>query len=147
MFKPFIIVATTLALALGCQAKSPTAMPPNSLMRGAEILASTDLWMTTEVLTLTGEDVTDANMGYVGLSTYNAQAQTYEFFTLDGAPRDDKGLFYITEEPRMRVHYSQTRNYFRPVLIVELTGEVFTYEVVNSEGQTVHVVHRPVFAN
>ncbi len=149
MLKNLLLIAGVLLFALtSCQGPAnSTSPPPVSAVRGADILASYDRWITTEVLTLTGEDVTAENLAYVGLSNYNAQTQTYEFFTIDNEPRGDKGLFFITEEPRMRVHYSQTFNYFRPVLIVELTPEVFTYAVENSEGQTVHVVHRPFLNN
>jgi hypothetical protein len=145
MLKSLVLIIGALVLTTSCQATTTSTALPSSQVRGADILAGTNLWITTEVLTLDGLDVTDQNLSYVGLSSYDGQANTYEFFTLEGVPRGDRGLFFITEEPRMRVHYSQTLNYFRPVIIVELTPEVFTYAVENTSGQTVQVVHRPLF--
>ncbi|TDH23530.1 DUF4822 domain-containing protein [Segetibacter sp. 3557_3] len=110
-------------------------------MSRAEILSSTR-WKSTAVKDSVGVDVTPSFQNFMGLATYNRDG-TYEFFTLDGAPRGDRGLWALTVDGNKRILNSTTLNYTRVVDIVELNTRIFTYRV-NASGKTVTVEHVPI---
>ncbi len=118
------------------------ATPPATPENGNSILSSTR-WTTTVVRDSAGNDVTAANMGFVGLADYLPDGN-YVFYNMDGTPRGDEGYYFITPNNDKRILVSRTRNYTRVVDVVKLTREVFTYRVVNGAGARVDVEHKPV---
>jgi hypothetical protein len=121
-----------LTFAASCEKDEP--------MTRAEILSSTR-WKTTVVKDSVGTDVTTSFQNFVGLATYNRDG-TYEFFTLDGTPRGDRGYWALTVDGNKRIINSTTLNYTRVVDVTELTTSIFTYRVIAS-GKTVTVEHVP----
>jgi hypothetical protein len=117
-----------------------TACKKDDPLSRAEILSSTR-WKTTAVKDSVGMDVTSAFQNFVGLATYNTDG-TYEFFTIDGTPRGDRGYWALTVDGNKRIINSTTLNYTRIVDITELTKAVFTYRVI-ANGKTVTVEHVP----
>jgi hypothetical protein len=106
----------------------------------AKILADAGKWKTTEVRDENGNDVTRENEMYVGLAVYSGDR--YEFFNLDGVPKNDRGYFFITDDMK-RILVSETQNYTRIVDITELTPTLFVYRVTNPQGMVVYVSHEP----
>ncbi|MGE7775345.1 DUF4822 domain-containing protein [Chitinophaga sp. NPDC101104] len=134
---PIAIAAFTFA-----SCSKDDAPAPEPAKSGNEILSSTR-WVTTVVTDSVGKDVTAANMGFVGLADYLPNGN-YVFYNKDGTPRGDEGYYFITPDNSKRILVSRTRNYTRVVDVVKLTKEIFTYRVVNGNGATVNVEHKPV---
>ncbi len=119
-----------LLLIVSCSA--PTSIPsvPNTPDQMNAVLASTDLWITSEILSAEGDDITEANLPYLQLFRYNANDNTYQLFSLEGTQRGTKQPFSPTALP-----------------LITLSIEEFTYSITTTEGQPIHLVHRPLFAS
>ncbi len=162
MKKLLIISLATIALLTACQNKHnvknmeevKTENAANQrqvdITKGqanASILSSTN-WQGTKVYDKNKKDLTAENSNFIGLAKYDANSGRYEFFDAKtGASRDDKGIFFITNDGKHRVLISESKNYQAIVEITELTNNVFTYKRMgkdaNGKDVEVFVEHVP----
>ncbi len=113
----------------------------------ANILSSTN-WQGTKVYDKNKKDLTAENSNFIGLAKYDADSARYEFFDPQtGKSRDDKGIFFITNDGKQRILISESKNYQAIVEITELTQNLFTYKRMgkdaNGNDVEVFVEHVP----
>ena len=113
----------------------------------ANILSGTN-WQGTKVYDKNKKDLTAENSNFIGLAKYDADSARYEFFDPQtGKSRDDKGVFFITNDGKQRILISESKNYQAIVEITELTQNIFTYKRVgkdaNGNDVEVFVEHVP----
>jgi len=111
------------------------------------ILSSTN-WQGTKVYDKNKKDLTAENSNFIGLAKYDANSARYEFFDPQtGKSRDDKGIFFITNDGKQRILISESKNYQAIVEITELTQNLFTYKRMgkdaNGNDVEVFVEHVP----
>jgi hypothetical protein len=128
-----ILLMAFVVFAVSCS-KDKTPEPTPS-----QILSSTR-WKTTMVKNAAGQDVTAANMAYVGYATYNSNG-TFTITDLTGAPKSS-GTWAITADGKKRILVTST--FTRIVDIITLTSSSFVYEVMNADSTKVQVYHEPV---
>lgn len=122
--------------------KSPSSLSSVFHPTGTKIITNVPLWQTIVILDRNSNDITQENMQFVGLATYNSNNR-YEFFDLNYQPKNDYGDFFITDNG-LHVIRSEGKNYFRILEITELTNNRFTYKITNDQGQDIWVVHKPI---
>ena len=113
----------------------------------ANILSSTN-WQGTKVYDKNKKDLTAENSNFIGLAKYDTNSARYEFFDAKtGKSRDDKGIFFITNDGKQRILISESKNYQAIVEITELTQNLFTYKRMgkdtNGNDVEVFVEHVP----
>lgn len=100
----------------------------------ANILSSTN-WQGTKVYDKNKKDLTAENSNFIGLAKYDANSARYEFFDPQtGKSRDDKGIFFITNDGKQRILISESKNYQAIVEITELTQNLFTYKRMGKDA-------------
>lgn len=162
MKKLLIISLATMALLAACQSKQDVKKKeevkteqsadqrPVEMTKGqanANILSSTN-WQGTKVYDKNKKDLTAENSNFIGLAKYDADSARYEFFDPQtGKSRDDKGIFFITNDGKQRILISESKNYQAIVEITELTQNLFTYKRMgkdaNGNDVEVFVEHVP----
>jgi len=162
MKKLLIISLATMALLAACQSKQDVKKKEEvnteqsadqrqvEMTKGqanANILSGTN-WQGTKVYDKNKKDLTAENSNFIGLAKYDADSARYEFFDPQtGKSRDDKGIFFITNDGKQRVLISESKNYQSIVEITELTQNLFTYKRMgkdaNGKDVEVFVEHVP----
>ena len=162
MKKLLIISLATMALLAACQSKQDVKKKEEvnteqsadqrqvEMTKGqanANILSGTN-WQGTKVYDKNKKDLTAENSNFIGLAKYDADSARYEFFDPQtGKSRDDKGVFFITNDGKQRILISESKNYQAIVEITELTQNIFTYKRVgkdaNGNDVEVFVEHVP----
>jgi len=162
MKKLLIISLATMALLAACQSKQDVKKKEEvnteqsadqrqvEMTKGqanANILSGTN-WQGTKVYDKNKKDLTAENSNFIGLAKYDADSARYEFFDPQtGKSRDDKGVFFITNDGKQRVLISESKNYQAIVEITELTQNLFTYKRMgkdaNGNDVEVFVEHVP----
>ena len=162
MKKLLIISLATMALLAACQSKQDVKKKEEvnteqsadqrqvEMTKGqanANILSGTN-WQGTKVYDKNKKDLTAENSNFIGLAKYDADSARYEFFDPQtGKSRDDKGIFFITNDGKQRVLISESKNYQAIVEITELTQNLFTYKRMgkdaNGNDVEVFVEHVP----
>lgn len=149
MKKLLIISLATMALLAACQSKQDVKKKeevkteqsadqrPVEMTKGqanANILSSTN-WQGTKVYDKNKKDLTAENSNFIGLAKYDADSARYEFFDPQtGKSRDDKGIFFITNDGKQRILISESKNYQAIVEITELTQNLFTYKRMGKDA-------------
>nr|WP_286925679.1 MULTISPECIES: DUF4822 domain-containing protein [Lysinibacillus] len=162
MKKLLIISLAIMALLAACQSKQDVKKKEEvkteqsgdqrqiEMTKGqanVNILSSTN-WQGTKVYDKNKKDLTAENSNFIGLAKYDANSARYEFFDPQtGKSRDDKGIFFITNDGKQRVLISESKNYQAIVEITELTQNLFTYKRMgkdaNGNDVEVFVEHVP----
>ncbi|MGE7114810.1 DUF4822 domain-containing protein [Lysinibacillus sp. NPDC047702] len=162
MKKLLIISLATMALLAACQSKQDVKKKEEvkteqsaeqrqvEMTKGqanANILSSTN-WQGTKVYDKNKKDLTAENSNFIGLAKYDTNSARYEFFDAKtGKSRDDKGIFFITNDGKQRILISESKNYQAIVEITELTQNLFTYKRMgkdtNGNDVEVFVEHVP----
>lgn len=162
MKKLLIISLAIMALLAACQSKQDVKKKEEvkteqsgdqrqiEMTKGqanVNILSSTN-WQGTKVYDKNKKDLTAENSNFIGLAKYDANSARYEFFDPQtGKSRDDKGVFFITNDGKQRVLISESKNYQAIVEITELTQNLFTYKRMgkdaNGNDVEVFVEHVP----
>ncbi|MGG2104511.1 DUF4822 domain-containing protein [Lysinibacillus pakistanensis] len=162
MKKLLIISLAIMALVAACQSKQDVKKKEEvkteqsgdqrqiEMTKGqanVNILSSTN-WQGTKVYDKNKKDLTAENSNFIGLAKYDANSARYEFFDPQtGKSRDDKGVFFITNDGKQRVLISESKNYQAIVEITELTQNLFTYKRMgkdaNGNDVEVFVEHVP----
>jgi len=162
MKKLLIISLAIMALLAACQSKQDVKKKEEvkteqsgdqrqiEMTKGqanVNILSSTN-WQGTKVYDKNKKDLTAENSNFIGLAKYDANSARYEFFDPQtGKSRDDKGVFFITNDGKQRVLISESKNYQAIVEITELTQNLFTYKRMgkdaNGKDVEVFVEHVP----
>jgi len=162
MKKLLIISLAIMALLAACQSKQDVKKKEEvkteqsgdqrqiEMTKGqanVNILSSTN-WQGTKVYDKNKKDLTAENSNFIGLAKYDANSARYEFFDPQtGKSRDDKGIFFITNDGKQRVLISESKNYQAIVEITELTQNLFTYKRMgkdaNGKDVEVFVEHVP----
>ncbi|MGG2113450.1 DUF4822 domain-containing protein [Lysinibacillus pakistanensis] len=162
MKKLLIISLAIMALLAACQSKQDVKKKEEvkteqsgdqrqiEMTKGqanVNILSSTN-WQGTKVYDKNKKDLTAENSNFIGLAKYDANSARYEFFDPQtGKSRDDKGIFFITNDGKKRVLISESKNYQAIVEITELTQNLFTYKRMgkdaNGNDVEVFVEHVP----
>jgi len=162
MKKLLIISLATMALLAACQSKQDVKKKEEvnteqsadqrqvEMTKGqanANILSGTN-WQGTKVYDKNKKDLTAENSNFIGLAKYDADSARYEFFDPQtGKSRDDKGVFFITNDGKQRILISESKNYQAIVEITELTQNLFTYKRMgkdaNGNDVEVFVEHVP----
>lgn len=162
MKKLLIISLAIMALLAACQSKQDVKKKEEvkteqsgdqrqiEMTKGqanVNILSSTN-WQGTKVYDKNKKDLTAENSNFIGLAKYDANSARYEFFDPQtGKSRDDKGIFFITNDGKQRVLISESKNYQAIVEITELTQNKFTYKRMgkdaNGNDVEVFVEHVP----
>lgn len=162
MKKLLIISLAIMALLAACQSKQDVKKKEEvkteqsgdqrqiEMTKGqanVNILSSTN-WQGTKVYDKNKKDLTAENSNFIGLAKYDANSARYEFFDPQtGKSRDDKGVFFITNDGKQRVLISESKNYQAIVEITELTQNKFTYKRMgkdaNGNDVEVFVEHVP----
>nr|WP_276205076.1 DUF4822 domain-containing protein [Enterococcus quebecensis] len=92
------------------------------------ILGKTN-WQGTKVYDKDNNDLTAENVNFIGLAKYDGDTGRYEFFDAKtGDTRDDRGIFFITNDGKKRILISESKKYQAVVDVTELTKDKFTYE-------------------
>ncbi|MGG2083720.1 DUF4822 domain-containing protein [Lysinibacillus pakistanensis] len=162
MKKLLIISLAIMALLAACQSKQDVKKKEEvkteqsgdqrqiEMTKGqanVNILSSTN-WQGTKVYDKNKKDLTAENSNFIGLAKYDANSARYEFFDPQtGKSRDDKGVFFITNDGKQRVLISESKKYQAIVEITELTQNLFTYKRMgkdaNGNDVEVFVEHVP----
>lgn len=149
MKKLLIISLTIMVLLAACQSKQDIKKKEEvkteqsgdqrqiEMTKGqanANILSNTN-WQGTKVYDKNKKDLTAENSNFIGLAKYDANSARYEFFDPQtGKSRDDKGIFFITNDGKQRVLISESKNYQAIVEIMELTQNLFTYKRMGKDA-------------
>lgn len=143
-----IIISAYLLLSNGLFTKQDETIPvwkdasnnvnqSGELTKGqqfTQILTSTN-WQGTRVYDSENNDLTDANLNFIGLSKYNAETSRYEFFDkTTKESRGDYGVFFITNDGKNRVLISESTGNQAVVEITELTEDMFTYKRMGKDA-------------
>lgn len=109
----------------------------NKLTKGQEmanILSSTN-WQGTKVYDKNKNDLTKENANFIGLAKYDSKSGRYEFFDAKtGKSRDDKGIFFITNDGKKRILISESKKYQAVVDITDLNKDIFTYKRIGKDA-------------
>ena len=124
MKKLLIISLAIMALLAACQSKQDVKKKEEvkteqsgdqrkiEMTKGqanVNILSSTN-WQGTKVYDKNKKDLTAENSNFIGLAKYDANSARYEFFDPQtGKSRDDKGVFFITNDGKQRVLISESK--------------------------------------
>ncbi|MFF2754822.1 DUF4822 domain-containing protein [Psychrobacillus sp. NPDC058041] len=108
----------------------------NKLTTGQEltkILSSTN-WQGTKVYDKDNNDLTKENANFIGLAKYDNETSRYELFDKKTKEsRDDNGTFFITNDGKLRVLISESKDYQAIVEITKLNKNKFTYKRVGKD--------------
>lgn len=108
----------------------------NKLTKGQEfvkILSSTN-WQGTKVYDKDNNDLTKENENFIGLAKYDNETSRYEFFDKKTKESlDDTGTFFITNDGKLRVVISESKDYQAVVEITKLNKDKFTYKRVGKD--------------
>ena len=140
MNKNFFIATALVASAMSitsCRDDDETATIQT--LNPAEILSSVNEWKTTIVkVEATGEDVTNLNLGVVGLASYKMDG-TYEIKSMNGVLRNS-GNYAITPDGKRRILNATTvynangeiisgATFTRVTDITTINKDKFTYRI------------------
>ena len=108
----------------------------NNLTTGqvlVKILSSTN-WQGTKVYDKDNNDLTKENANFIALAKYDNETSRYEFFDKKTKEsRGDNGTFFITNDGKVRVLISESKDSQAVVEITTLNKNKFTYKRVGKD--------------
>ncbi|TCP63573.1 DUF4822 domain-containing protein [Baia soyae] len=101
----------------------------------SSILSSTN-WQGTKVYDKDHNDLTKENANLIGLAKYESTSGRYEFFDAKtGKSRDDKGIFFVTNDGQKRILISESKKYQAVVDLTQLDQNMFTYKRMGKDAK------------